>query len=122
MVHHTSLATDATLRGVISTLDDRVNFIPDAYAVINRYNREHGPVVLRLGVSRLSKGKRPNHRIDDAVTGDLVAVMDGNNHQPWTGEDINLTGAWSTAAMTHAEIKQLLSEVRDQGRAKGSIR
>lgn len=122
MASHTPLEADATLRSVLSTLDDEVNFVPDAYAVIHRYNRQHGPVVLRLGVSRLSKGKRPNYRIDDAKTGNLVAVIDGNNHQPWTGEEINLTGAWSTAAMSHAEVQELLAEVREKGRAKSSVR
>ena len=122
MAGHIPLEADATLRSVLGTLDDKINFIPDAYAVINRYNRQHGPVVLRLGVSRLSKGKRPNYRIDDAQTGNLVAVIDGNSHQPWTGDEINLTGAWSTAAMTHAEVQELLGEVRGLGRAKGSVR
>ena len=122
MAEHVRLKADATLRSVVPTLDGKTNFIANAYAVINRYNRVHGPVVLRLGVSQISKGKRPNYRIDDAKTGDLVAVMDGSNHQPWTGEAINLSDDWSTAAMTHAEVKELLGEVRQQECVKGSIR
>lgn len=91
MPEHIRLKADATLRSVVPTLDDKINFIADAYAVINHHNCEHNPVALRLGVSRISKGKRPNYRIDDAKTGDLVAVMNGSNHQPWTGKAINLT-------------------------------
>ncbi len=116
MAEHIPLPPDATLRSVVPTLDNKVRFIADAYAVINRYERERGPAVLRLGVSTASKGKRPNYRIDHAATGELVAVIDGSNHQPWSGEDINLSGAWSTKGMSHAEVGILLLEVRKGGR------
>lgn len=109
-----AVPTDATLRSVLPTLDSRANFVPAAYGVLHRYQREHGPVVLRLGVSKLSKGKRPNYRIDDASTGRLVAAIDGNTHQPWVGDEPDLTGAWSTTAMSYEEVRKLLSEIREQ--------
>ena len=105
---------------MLPTIDPKANFVPAAYGVLHRYQREHGPVVLRLGVSKLSKGKRPNYRIDDASTGSLVAAIDGNTHQPWVGDEPNLTGAWSSIAMSYEEVKELLSEVREQERARRS--
>jgi hypothetical protein len=117
MADHTPLAADATLRSVTATLDDKVGFIASAYAVINWYERKQGPVVLRLGVSRQSKGKRPNYCIDHAAEGGHVAVhiaaIDGNTHKPWPGNDINLSGDWSTKCMTYAEMAELLREVRN---------
>jgi hypothetical protein len=72
MAAHTLLPTVATLRSIAMKLEDKFSFVPAAFAVINRYERERGSVVLRLGVSKASKGKRPNYRIDDAKTCALV--------------------------------------------------
>ena len=118
MADHTPLPEDATLRSLGATLDDKRDFVSRAYKVINDYQKQHGPVVLRVGTSRYSKGKRPNYRIDDGVTGELIAVIDGNNHQPWTGDEINLSGAWSKAAMNHAEVRQLSKELWEKARVR----
>lgn len=120
MANHVALARDATLRGVVPTLDDPVNFVARAYAVINRHERLHGPVILRLGVSRISKGRRPNYRIDAAQTHEPIEAIDGNNHKPWPDGTCNLTNDWSTASMTHVEVQALLGELRHQTGDKGS--
>ena len=118
MPAHTPLPRDATLRSVLPTLDERKSFVPALYGVMHRYQKDRGPVVLRLGVSRLSKGKRPNYRIDDASTDALIAAIDGNTHQPWTGDDLNLSGDWSSAAMTFEEVKAVLADVRAEEKAR----
>jgi len=122
MVDHIPLAADATLRSVASTLDSKVQFIASAYACINREERKHGPVVLRIGISKLSKGKRPNYRIDLEGTDTSVAVIDGNTHKPWPNNDFNLSGDWSKKWMTRSEVGELLLEVRQEGRPKTAIR
>jgi hypothetical protein len=120
MADHIPLARDATLRDVVPTLNDAVNFVADAYRVINRHERMHGPVILRLGVSRISKGKRPNYRIDAAQTKEPIEAIDGNNHKPWPDGTSNLTNDWSTKWLTHAEVRALLGELRLQTGIKGS--
>ena len=121
MTQHVPLARDATLSTVAVTLHDKVQFIADAYAVMRRHEREHGPVVLRIGVSPGSKGKRPNYRIDCAKTGDYLVVIDGNNHRSWTGT-ISLSSDWSDGHMTCSQVGDLLLEVRNEGRSKAKAR
>jgi len=115
---HTPLPLNATLRSVVATLDEPSSFVSRAYAVINRHEREHGPVVLRIGVSRVSRGRRPNYRIDDARTELPIAYIDGNTHLPWPEGTSSPAGDWSTGAMTHAEVRDLLNELRQNERLK----
>jgi hypothetical protein len=122
MANRERLDADATLRSVLSTLDDSLTFVRKTFGVVNSYTRTHGPVVLRLGTSKGSKGKWPNYRLDDATTGDFVVVIDGSNHQPWPGNDINLHGDWSTASMTLAEGGTLLLELRALERTNKGVR
>ena len=119
MAGHIPPARDATLRDVVPTLDDPVDFVAKAYAVIHHHERLYGPVVLRLGVSRISKGRRPNYRIDVAQTNEPIKVIDGNNHKPWPDGTGNLTNDWSTASMAYAEVQALLAELRHRTGVKG---
>ena len=121
MTNHVPLPKDATLRSVVSRLDDKFAFVPAAFAVINRVQRSragqgHGPVVLRLGTSPLSKGKFPNYRIDDEGTGKCIEVMNGSTHKEWVGDGANDKGDWSNAWMTHAGVADLLREIRMEER------
>lgn len=119
MTNHVPLSKNATSRSVVSRLDDKFAFVPAAFAAINRIQRSragqgYGPVVLRLGTSPLSKGKRPNYRIDDAETGRCIEVIDGNTHKEWVGGGANDKGDWSDAWMTHADVADLLREIRTE--------
>ena len=115
MAQRTPLPLDATLRSVAPTLQNREAFIAEAYKVIDRHERERGPVVLRIGVSVGAQGNRPNCRIDNAETSELVAVIDGNNHQPWTGDVISFSNEWSSKGMPQADVRDLRDEVQSRG-------
>lgn len=86
------------------------DFIPAVYGRVHAAGREHGDVLLRLGVT--GTGKLPNYRLE-SPDGSVIEAFDGNNHQPWpTGSSV-LDGAnWSSATMTLAEVEALLSEER----------
>lgn len=106
------LDPDATLRSVISSLLDPDDFVSRAFGVVHVATKEHGSVLMRLGVT--GTGKLPNYRLDSAATGQPIVAIDGNNHAPWAGpSDISRPDNWSTATMTKGEIEALLGELRN---------
>jgi hypothetical protein len=112
MANHSRLPPNATLRSVLQLLENPLEFVRQAWGVINTHHRSNGPAVLRLGISQASKGKRPNYVIENSDTKEILASIDGNNHKTWQGETANPQGDWSTEIMTYDEMKALLNELR----------
>ncbi len=104
------LPPDATLRTIAGRLADAEGFVSQAYAVINRAWKDHGDVVMRLGIT--GTGKAPNYRIETASFVPILPV-DGNNHKPWQDDsDFTSPQNWSSNAMSKAEVGDLLREIR----------
>jgi len=107
----TSLSQDATLRDVLASLDKPESFVRQALGVMHDATKEHGLVVMRLGIT--GKGSAPNYRLENAETGDPIMALDGANHKRWRdGENFSAAPNWSTAVMSKDAVASLLGEIR----------
>ncbi len=107
-----TLPDDATLRDLLATLDNKDAFVSQVFGVAHHASKEHGDIVIRLGVT--GTGKVPNYRIEDATSGMPIIAINGANHQPWPeGEEFSAPNNWSRATMTKAQIEELLGEIRN---------
>ncbi len=107
----TSLSQDATLRDVLPSLDNPENFVRQALGVMHDATKEHGSVVMRLGIT--GTGRAPNYRLENAETGDPIMALDGANHRRWPDGEIFLAAPnWSTAVMSKDAVANLLGEIR----------
>jgi hypothetical protein len=105
-----TLPPDVTLRDLGSTLADPRQFVASVRAVMRRYAKTHGTVVVRLGIT--GKGQLPNYRIEHAGSGTPICAIDGNSHREWPeGADFRAPGNWSTATMTYDEVEELLRAI-----------
>ena len=112
-----SLPKDATLRSILPRLSDADDFVCQAYGVLHSAAKEHGDVVMRLGVT--GTGKLPNYRVD-STSGQPLTAIDGNFHGPWPdGVDFTAPTNWSSATMSKREVEELLGEIR-RFKRKGS--
>lgn len=104
------LPKDATLRELQPTLLNAESFIRKVLGVMVREKRNHGPVVMRLGVT--GTGKSPNYRVED-LDGRAILAIDGANHEAWS-DDARFEGPenWSNATMSEQDIKDLIGEIR----------
>lgn len=113
-----NLPKNATLRDLLSTLDHPDAFISKAFGVINHATKEHGVVVMRLGIT--GTGKAPNYRIESA-NGEPIRAFNGANHEPWPdGESFTGRDTWSDETMSKADVEALLGEIRNFKR-RGSV-
>ena len=102
---------DATLRDVLASLDRPESFVRQALGVMLEVAKEHGPVVMRLGIT--GRGRAPNYRLENAETRDPIIALDGANHRPWPdGASFSAAPNWSTEVMSKDEVANLLGEVR----------
>ncbi len=105
-----NLEANVTLRDLVGKLNDPVAFIRGVIGVMHETKKEHGDVVVRLGLT--GTGKLPNYRLDSAVTGQPIQAFDGNGHGAWKGEeDFTAPTNWSTEAMTRTEVEDVLAEL-----------
>ncbi len=108
------LATDATLRDLLSRLADPDAFVSRTFGVMHKAAKTYGDVRMRLGIT--GTGQYPNYRIEDADGQPLMAI-NGANHEPWPeGETFDGAGTWSQASMTKQEVESLLGEIRNFAR------
>jgi hypothetical protein len=59
------LARDTKLRDVLTTLTDPDRYVSQAFGVMHRATKEHGEVVMRLGIT--GTGKLPNYRLEERL-------------------------------------------------------
>lgn len=107
----TALPRDATIRDVLASLSNPESFVRQVVGVMHEAAREHGEIVVRLGIT--GTGKAPNYRVESATSGVPLIALDGANHQRWPdGENFSAANNWSSAAMTKDEVAKLLGEIR----------
>jgi hypothetical protein len=107
-----TLPKDVTLRDLLQKFENPDDFVRRAFGVLHDASKEHGDVVMRLGLT--GTGKRPNYRLEEAATGRPIVAIDGNNHQPWPGdEDFTSAANWSERVMSKNEVAELLAEIRN---------
>ena len=123
------LARNATIADVRDDLVKPERYVRLVLSNIVAAEREHGPVVVRIGVT--GTGQFPHYRIDrrdrheifdSELTVDIpFQTINGRNHQPLAivpeGEeaDILRDEHWSNGDMTREEVMTLLGEIRRKG-------
>jgi len=106
-----ALAKNVTLRDIRSKLSNRESYVAAAFGVVHRAAREHGDIVMRLGVT--GTGQAPNYRIE-TNSGEVLFAIDGSNHERWAaGERFDGADTWSQSVMTRTEVEELLGELRN---------
>lgn len=108
-----NLPPDATIHYVLATLAKPVEYVANVYARMNKAQKEHGNIVVRIGV--LGTGLIPNYRIDAGNHREPLRAYDGQTHEPFSGVRITDSTNWSTAVMTFEEIRELLGSLRTAG-------
>lgn len=111
-----ALPTDATLQDLRSTPAETVAFARKVLGVMHTARRDHGTVVMRMGVT--GTGQQPNYRLEDASGSPLLAI-DGANHQPWP-EGARFEGPenWSKATMSYEAVENVIASITGYKSAK----
>ena len=106
-----NLPADTTLADLRHVLADSGEFVRQVSGVMHSATKEHGPVVMRLGIT--GTGRLPNYRLESLASGAPLLALDGNSHKPWP-EGADFTGAanWSRRTRSLEDVRALLGEVR----------
>ena len=106
-----AIPPDGTLPDVLASVDKPESFVRQMLGVMQNVAKEHGPVVVRLGIT--GTGRAPNYRLESADSREPIMAIDGANHKPWAqGENFAGASNWSTAVMSRDEVASLLGEIR----------
>lgn len=102
------ISSNATLHDVVGTHFNIDQFVALVFDTMRKAKKEHGPVVIRLGVT--GAGKLPNFRLD-AVSGAWKSAFDGVTRQPFDPGDNEVN--WSTEVMHFNDVEALLRKLRN---------
>lgn len=119
-----TLAPNATLADVAGTLLKPDDYVRIAYFKMKELEKEHGPLVLRIGI--MGTGKVPHYRFDELSRSVIfdrehihsipVAAFNGRNHEPLVPEgeepDILHERNWSTRGLNFADIEDVFRKIR----------
>jgi hypothetical protein len=133
------LASNSTIRDVRTDLAQPERYVRLVLANIMASEREHGPVVVRIGIT--GTGQFPHYRIDrremreaidlsiessrrEEVHYEPIQAFNGRNHKPLAnvpdGEEVDVLREehWSEAAMSREDVMNLLGAIRQKGSSR----
>jgi len=104
------LPRDATIKSVLGSLGKREDYILCVLKHMRLCEAKHGPAYVRIGVT--GTGQYPCHKIVyDHASGAEVLFEAYDEDRPFTDVEVG-TRDWSSARMSHDQVKDLLGHVR----------
>ena len=103
------LPRNATFENLKATRSESERFLRNVIGVMRRAQKEHGPVITRMGVT--GTGQAPNYRLE-LPGGKALLAINGANHERWPeGEPFDGPDNWSSACMALEDVEDILASL-----------